>query len=375
VARIGGDEFGVLLDGLPGEEEAERVADRLISELSSPVPLGGQTLKVTSSVGIAFCRDTQEPRALLRNADLAMYKAKKAGKGQVSVYDASMHAETVERLELENELRAGIEAGELTLYYQPQVSLDTGWIVGFEALARWEHPERGMIPPEDFIPLAEKTGLIFPLGVRVLEEAFGQSAAWSRDNRFRRPPYVGVNVSGKQFCNSDIVQSLEALLQRTGAEPRLLQIELTESTVTEDLENGSCILQAIQALGIKVALDDFGTGYSSLATIKKYPFDIMKMDRRFILEVGEGDTLTDLQDASIVRLVSDLAHTFGMEAIAEGVETSAQRNLLKEIGCDAAQGYYYSEPVTSEEATVLLLAQERQRRDPPGGLSSRSYRG
>lgn len=358
VTRLGGDEFAVLLDGVSDESEALRVAKGLIFEISRPVSIAGQSLEVTSSVGIALSDSlTREPRALLRNADLAMYEAKKIGKGHALAYDTSMYTQTLRRLELENELRAAIESGRLILDYQPQVSLETERIIGFEALVRWDHPERGVIHPKDFIPLAEETGLIIPLGRWVLEEACGQALAWSRDERVDDPPHVAVNISLKQFRQSNVVRGLEALLESTGIEPSLLQVELTESTVTEDFENGRCILQAVRDLGIRIALDDFGTGYSSLATVRRYPFDVLKMDQQFVAEVGEGDAATDVRDASIVRLVSNLAHTFGMEAIAEGVETRAHRDLLREIGCDTAQGYYYSRPVTPEKATELLLQQ------------------
>lgn len=367
VARLGGDEFALLLEGVQDREEATRVAERIIDGISLPMTIAGQTLSISSSVGIAFSRGaSREPRVLLRNADLAMYEAKKAGKGRAFVYSTSLYTQTLHRMELENDLRAAIEVGHLRLDYQPQMELDAERIIGFEALVRWEHPERGLIPPDKFIPLAEETGLIIPLGQWVLEEACAQAAIWGRDGRLSRPPHVGVNVSANQFRHSNIVQSLELLLRSTNLDPHLLQIELTESTITENFDNGLRTLQAVRDLGIKIALDDFGTGYSSLATIRRYPFDVLKMDRQFIVDVGEGDTVNDFQDASILRLVSDFAHTFGMEATAEGVETRAQRDLLREIGCDAAQGYYYSKPVAPGRATELLLDQQGRPGRPDG---------
>jgi diguanylate cyclase (GGDEF)-like protein len=368
VARLGGDEFALLLERLQDSEEATRVAERIIYEISLPMTIAGRSLAVNSSVGIALSGGaTREPRVLLRNADLAMYEAKKAGKGRAFLYSTSLYTQTLHRLELENELRAAIDSGHLRLDYQPQIDLDAEQIIGFEALVRWEHPEHGVIHPEEFISLAEETGLIIPLGQWVLEEACDQAAIWGRDRRLSRPPHVSVNVSGNQFRQSDIAQSLELLLRTTNLDPNLLQIELTESTITEDFDNGLRTLQAVRDLGIKIALDDFGTGYSSLATIRRYPFDVLKMDRQFIVDVGEDDVVNDSQDASIMRLVSDFAHTFGMEATAEGVETRAQRDLLREIGCDAAQGYYYSKPVPPGRATELLLDQQSHL-GPPDGL-------
>ena len=356
-ARLAGDEFTLLLDDVSTVEESVRIAGRLISAVSQPVALEKQSVEIHPSVGIALSADGPEnARAFLRNADLAMYEAKNAGKGKAAVYNAGMYERSLQRLRLEIDLRRALEnERELFVEYQPQICLETGRIVVLEALVRWRHPWRGVLSPAEFIPVAEETGLIIPLGRWVFRQACLQARAWRDEPRIAFDPVVSVNVSAKQFNQQDAVGAVREHLRTTGVEAELIQIELTESTVTEDVEDSSEVLCRIKEMGVRLALDDFGTGYSSLATIRKYPFDTLKIDRSFVRGIGAGDVGTDARDATIVELVSKLAHVSGMRAVAEGVETEEQEMLLREIGCDLAQGYYYSGPVGEEEATRLLL--------------------
>ena len=356
-ARLAGDEFTLLLDDIPTVEDSIRIAGRLISTVSQPVALAGHSLTIRPSVGIALSSDgPADAKAFLRNADLAMYEAKKAGKGKAVVYNAGMYERSLHRLGLEADLRRALEnEGELFVEYQPQICLKTGRIVVLEALARWRHPRQGILSPTEFIPVAEETGLIIPLGRWVFRQACLQARAWRDEPRIAFDPVVGVNVSAKQFNQQDAVCAVREHLRTTGVEAELIQIELTESTVTEDIEDSSEVLCRIKEMGVRLALDDFGTGYSSLATIRKYPFDTLKIDCSFVQEIGTGNVGADARDTTIVELVSNLAHIFGMQAVAEGVETEEQEALLRGMGCDLAQGYYYSGPVCEEEATRLLL--------------------
>lgn len=357
VARLAGDEFTLLLDDVSTVEDSIRIAERLVSAVSQPVALGGQSVEVRPSVGIALSSDgPADARAFLRNADLSMYEAKKAGKGKAVVYNVGMYERSLHRLELENDLRRALESErELFVEYQPQISLKTGRIVAVEALVRWRHPRRGVLSPAEFVPIAEETGLIIPLGSWVFRQACLQARAWRDEPRIAANLVVGVNVSAKQFNQPDAIGVIREHLRVTGMEAELIQIELTESTITQEVKDSFDLLSKIKEMGVRLALDDFGTGYSSLATVRKYPFDTLKIDRSFVQEIGAGDVGADARDATIVELASRLAHVSGMQAVAEGVETREQEALLKEIGCDLAQGYYYAGPVCAEEATRLLL--------------------
>jgi diguanylate cyclase (GGDEF)-like protein len=361
-ARLGGDEFVVLLDGVTGVGDANRVAERIAEVLDSPIELGERQVVVGASVGIALTADHEsEPDDVLRNADVAMYEAKKAGKGRNKVYDPDMFAQALRRLDLGNDLRRAIEQGELRLSYQPKVLLGTDTITGVEALVRWEHPERGLILPDEFIPLAEETGAIVPLGWWVLREACRRSREWGEQYPPALPLGVSVNVSGKQFQEADLVQGLAGILQEVGLEPSRLQLEITESVVMADTEYAADMLRGLKGLGVKIAVDDFGTGYSSLSFLRRFPLDELKIDKEFVDGLGRSD-----QDEAIVRLVIDLSHALGLEAVAEGVETAEQLARLREMGCDQAQGYYFWEPRTGEDAAALLAGSSRWLLNPHG---------
>ena len=364
-ARLGGDEFVVLIDGVAGVGDAVRVAERVAAALGEPIELGERQVVVRTSVGIALSEDhDSQPGVILRNADVAMYEAKKEGKGRNKVFDPGMFAKALRRLELGNDLRRAIEQEELRLYYQPKVELSTGSIAGVEALVRWEHPERGLILPEEFIPLAEETGLIVPLGWWVLREACRRVGEWGEKYPAALPLGMSVNLSVKQFQEPDLVRGLAGMLLEIGLEPSRLQLEITESVVMEDAEYTAGLLQGLKGIGVKLAVDDFGTGYSSLSLLRRFPFDEMKIEKEFIDGLGKND-----QDAVIVQLVTDLAHELGMHVVAEGVETAEQLARLREMGCDQAQGHYFWESLPGEETAALLAGSWRwllNPHHPPG---------
>lgn len=354
-ARLGGDEFVVLLDNVMGVDDAISVAERITEALGVPIELGERQVVVGTSVGIALSEDHEsQPDVMLRNADVAMYEAKKEGKGRYKVFDPGMIAQALRRLELENDLRRAIGQEELRLYYQPKVLLGTGSITGVEALVRWEHPTRGMLLPEEFIPLAEETGLIVPLGWWVLQEACRRTREWGEQYHTAFPLDISVNLSVKQFQEPDLVRKLAGMLREVGLEPSCLQLEITESVVMEDTEYAAGLLLGLKGIGVKLALDDFGTGYSSLSLLHRFPLDELKIEKEFVDGLAQND-----QDATIVKAVIDLAHELGMQIVAEGVETIEQLTRLREMGCDQAQGYYFWESLPDEETATLLAGSSR----------------
>ncbi|AEV87768.1 diguanylate cyclase [Actinoplanes sp. SE50] len=353
VARFGADEFAVLIEAATGDE-AEFVARRILDDLELPVEVGARRIHVRASIGLAAAAllEPNEPdgaEQLLRNADLAMHHAKAAGGSIFTSFHPRMREGLVERLELENDLRAALENHELRLHYQPTIDLETSAVVGFEALVRWPHPTRGMINPLDFIPIAEATGLIVPLGRWVLHEACRQAVEWS-EAADGRPLKMSVNVSVRQFDQQDFAETVSAVLAETGMPADRLCLEMTESVLMTDTEANLEQLVRLKALGLTLAIDDFGTGYSSLAYLRRFPVDTLKIDRSFVERLGvlAGDTaLTD----TIVRLGKSL----GMATVAEGIEEFGQLAALREMGCGFAQGYYFSRPVPAVEAGRLFL--------------------
>jgi diguanylate cyclase (GGDEF)-like protein/PAS domain S-box-containing protein len=355
VARFGADEFGVLLLG-EDEAGAERVAKRILDDLEVPVPAGARQIHVRASIGLAGTGeltdgDNPGDRAeqLMRNADLAMHHAKATGGGVFSGYHPRMREGLVERLELESDLRAAVENGDLRLHYQPTVDLATSEVIGFEALARWPHPTRGMINPLDFIPIAEATGLIVPLGRWVLHEACRQAVEWGAAGD-GRPPKMSVNISVRQFDRADLSEVVATVLAETGMPADRLCLEMTESVLMTDTEANLEQLLRLKALGLTLAIDDFGTGYSSLAYLRRFPVDTLKIDRSFVERLGVIADDTALTD-TIVRLGKSL----GMATVAEGIEEFGQLAALREMGCGYAQGYYFSRPVPAAEAGRLFL--------------------
>ncbi|MEV6851954.1 bifunctional diguanylate cyclase/phosphodiesterase [Actinoplanes sp. NPDC051411] len=365
VARFGGDEFAVLIESPIGVEEAESVAQRIVDVLEEPFASETRNIHVQASIGLASFKDignsgigeilelADDAKAdgaeqLMRNADLAMYKAKSAGGGSFASYDPQMLAGLVARLELESDLRVALERGQLRLHYQPTVDLATSEVIGFEALVRWYHPERGMITPIEFIPIAEATGLIVPLGRWVLEEACRQAVEWSQGEA-GRPIKMAVNVSVRQFDRADLVEVVAQILAETGMPAQQLCLEMTESVLMTDTDDNLEQLVRLKALGVTLAIDDFGTGYSSLAYLRRFPVDTLKIDRSFVERLG---ALTD--DTALADTIVQLGKSLGMDTVAEGIEEFGQLAALREMGCHFAQGYYFSRPVPADEAGRLL---------------------
>ncbi len=348
VARLGGDEFIVLLNEITHSEDASRVAGRILKELAHPITLAGHEVFVTASIGIAlYPLDGNEAETLFRNADVAMYHAKNQGRNNYQFYTKSMNATSLQRLDLENDLRKALDRGEFLLYYKPTVDVQTRTIIGAEALIRWEHPNRGIILPGEFIPLAEETGLIVPIGEWVLRTACSQNRAWQLAGH--KPFRVAVNLSGRQFDQEDLIEVVSSALHDTGLDPQYLELEITESTIMKSPEKAATTLQKLKGMGICLSIDDFGTGYSSLGNLKKFPLDTLKIDRSFVTNVT-----ADSDDAAIATAIIAMAHSLKLGVIAEGVESEDQQSFLRERACDAVQGYLFSRPIPPEEFIKLI---------------------
>jgi len=335
-ARLGGDEFVVLLNDVIAPDSYATVTQNVIEVLSLPLELAGTTVQVSASVGIAcFPDDANTAVELMKHADIAMYQAKSSGGGTYRFFEPSMSGAVMQKLQLESELRHAIDHNELQLYYQPKVSLDSGGLSGVEALVRWHHPTRGVLPPMEFIPMSEATGLIVRLGDWVLEEACRQSAAWRK--RGFGVIKIAVNISARQMQQGDLVERVCALTREYGVSPSDLEVELTESVVMANLEGSARIFASLRKIGVVVAMDEFGTGYSSLANLRRLPIDVLKIDRWFVTTADQNGS-----DAEIVKMIIALAQTLKLSVVAEGVETEGQAAFLKACGCATAQGYLYS---------------------------------
>ncbi|HYY87911.1 MAG TPA: EAL domain-containing protein [Chloroflexota bacterium] len=350
-ARLGGDEFILLLEGLNGPGDARAVADRVAQVLRAPFLVEGREVFVTASMGIALSRDGEDPESLVRTADLAMYQAKSSGKAGYAVFEPQMHVRARRRLEIETDLRHALDRGELRVCYQPIVRLESGGIEEVEALVRWQHPQRGLVPPSEFIPIAEETGLIVPLGRWVLDQVCRQARAWQAAGGSAAHLTVSVNLSARQFQDPQLVQDVATILREADLPPSELKLEITESAAMLEAEATEKVLRALKALGVQLAIDDFGTGYSSLAYLKRFPVDTLKIDRSFVARLGE-----DPQDTAIVRSVVALAQALGLSVTAEGVETPVQQAQLRLLGCDYGQGYLFSRPLAADELEHLLGA-------------------
>jgi diguanylate cyclase (GGDEF)-like protein/PAS domain S-box-containing protein len=354
IARLGGDEFTILLDGIKDHSDAHRVAERVQEVLAEPFNLADREFFVTASVGIKYSgTEDEQPEDLLRDADTAMYCAKTLGKAQYQVFDSRMHKHAVTRLQIESDLRRAVEREEIHVNYQPIVSLQSGRISGFEALARWHHPERGLIMPSEFIPVAEDTGLIMQIDLNVLRQACQQMRVWNDTIPLTKQMKVSVNLSCKQFMQPMIVAQVMDILKETGLDPHSLKLEITESVMMERGEYAMGVLEQLSQAGIELSLDDFGTGYSSLSYIHRFPVSTLKIDQSFIKRIG-GE-----QNGEIVRAVVALARNLGMQVVAEGIETVMQLDQLKSLNCEQGQGYYFSIPVDAASATELIQRDER----------------
>jgi diguanylate cyclase (GGDEF)-like protein/PAS domain S-box-containing protein len=348
VARVGGDEFVLVLQYPEGEPVIAQHLQRILERLAQPFQIDGREVYVTCSIGVSlFPQDGKDSEDLLRNADAAMYRAKEQGKNNFQFFTAELNARVNERLELSTELRRAMERDELLLYYQPQVDLVSGAVVGAEALLRWHHTVRGNVPPSKFIPVAEETGLINAIGEWVLRTACAQSRAW-REAGFP-PVTVAVNVSARQFRQTELAAALEAIIRGYLIEPSCLELELTESVFMHNPDEAAASLRRLKNLGLRLAIDDFGTGYSSLSYLKRFPIDKLKIDASFVRDLPES-----ADSAAIALAVISLGHSLGLRVIAEGVETREQAEFLREQGCDEVQGYFFGRPMPAEEFTVWL---------------------
>ncbi len=354
VARFGGDEFAVLLEELESADEATVIAGRLGQAVAAPVNLGGYEVFTTASIGIALCSSgLDRPEYLLRNADVAMYRAKGSGTSGYEVFDREMHAQAMARLQLETDLRRALTRGEFRLRYQPIISLKTGRITGVEALVRWQHPARGLTGPAEFIPVAEETGLILPLGAWVLGEACRQLAAWRAEFSHARIA-LSVNLSAKQFGQADLVERIRDVLHDSGLDPRHLKLEITESAIIDNPGSAGAMLAQLKELGIQVQMDDFGTGYSSLSSLHSLPLDGLKVDRSFVGRMP-GNPAT----RQMVRTIALLARGLDLAVIAEGVETTEQLDDVRAMGCDYAQGFLIAPPLEPDGMRALLAEDPR----------------
>lgn len=363
VARLGSDEFGVLLGTIRSIREAQRVAARIERELAPPFDLDGQEVQISASAGLAIGRTLATyPNDLLREAEIALHRSKADPSLGTVLYDPEMRAQTVERAALEHDLRRAIERQELRLHYQPLVDLGTGSVVGMEALLRWQHPVRGLIPPLAFIPLAEETALILPIGRWVLETACAQLRDWQRRLPAARGLALSVNISARQFARSDLAGTVAHVLDHTRIDPAQLELEITESVVMDQSEASVERLRGLRGLGVRLVLDDFGTGYSSLAYLRRLPLDTIKVDRSFVSGLGDGP-----MDLPIVKAVIALAHALGIDVVAEGIETLAQWEELRALGCDRGQGYWFARPLPADEMERLLSSAAGARAVLPAG--------
>ena len=349
LARLGGDEFTVLLEEIREPSDAIRVAQRIQEKWAAPFFINGQEIVITTSIGIALGTSTSaDAEGLLRDAEIAMYRAKRAGKSRFEVFDPAMHSNAVRRLRLETDLRKAVELGEFTAHYQPIVSLQTGKITGFEALTRWQRPE-GIVMPGEFISVADETGLIIPMNRLLMRQSCEHLRSWH--SQFPTKPLLtmSVNITPKQFALPELASEIGLMLEQTGLDPACLQLEIMETIVMGDPDNAARVLSQLKALGVRLGIDDFGTGYSSLSRLQHFRVDTLKIDRAFISKMD-----TDAESHEIVRLIIMLAHNLGLKVVAEGTETEEQVNQLKQLGCEMAQGYFFSKPIATDSIVKLL---------------------
>jgi diguanylate cyclase (GGDEF)-like protein len=365
VARLGGDEFIIMLNDISSRKQAQAVAQHLLATFGTPLELSGQECRITASIGIAFYpEDGGDEQTLMKNADIAMYAAKAEGKNDVRLFSHGLKTQPIDQLKIESGLRHAIARDEFTLHYQPKLDVATGRIAGVEALLRWTHPELGLLPPMQFIPLAEETGMIVPIGKWVLNTACAQNMAWQRAGY--PPVSMAVNVSPRQFSDEHLLQDIDDALAASGMAPKYLQIEITESMVMVNVERTIRILDAIQSRGVRLAIDDFGTGYSSMSMLKRFPIDTIKIDRSFVRDLPSNS-----EDKAIARAIIGMGKALGLTIVAEGVETLEQDAFLREHDCDEIQGYLFSRPMAADNiAELLRITKARLAASPPENFTS-----
>jgi diguanylate cyclase (GGDEF)-like protein/PAS domain S-box-containing protein len=348
VARVGGDEFTILLEDMVDDAEAIKVAERIHEQLKTAFHLAGRDLFTTVSIGIAAgSRGYEQPDQILRDADTAMYRSKSSGRARHETFDEEMHNHSKNVLEIETDLRNAHERGEFMIAYQPIVALDDFRVCGFEALVRWNHPERGLVSPIDFIPIAEEGGQIIQIGQWVLAGACHQLKTWQESFPPQNSLYVTVNLSPRQFAQPDLVAQVDKILKESGLNPECLKLEITEGVLMEDFESAAALLFELRKLGVRLSIDDFGTGYSSLTYLHRFPIDTLKIDRSFVIRMDKDNT-------EIVRTILSLAENLGMDVVAEGVETQEQMALLRDLNCQNGQGYFFAKPMSVDEAYRVI---------------------
>jgi len=354
IARVGGDEFAIVLDRISDSNEVIALADKLQKVMNLPFKNNNQEIFTSVSIGIAFNQPQLDHQAvdLLRDAHTAMYRAKDLGKARHEVFANGMHTQVVKRLQIEAEIRNALKNQEFCLNYQPIVSLEDEKVLGFEALVRWNHPQRGFISPGEFIPVAEEAGLIIPLGRWVFREACQQLSAWQEKFPSHPPVMMSINLSGQELNQRDLVEYIQNILIKTGIKEDTIKLEITETVAMKDVETAISILLKLRALKLRLSIDDFGTGYSSLSYLHRFPINTLKIDQSFVSRMGDTD-----EDAAIVRTIITLGHILGMDVVAEGIETKAQKEKLYELGCEYGQGYLFSKPLDKQKATQLLAQQ------------------
>jgi PAS domain S-box-containing protein len=366
LARLGGDEFTVLIEDIRDSSDAIRVAERIQERLALPFMVNSQQVVTTASIGIAFgAVSYKESEELVRDAEIAMYRAKREGKAQCCVFDAAMHASAIKRLRLETELRQALEAGEFRVHYQPIVSLQNENVVSFEALSRWQRPT-GLVPPGEFISVADETGIILPLNRLLLRESCEQLRAWHSQFPSEPPLRISVNITPKQFAQADLASQMASVLEETGIRPHNVVVEITETIAMGDADRAASVLTELKALGVHLSIDDFGTGYSSLSRLQGFPVDAIKIDRSFISKM-----CVDAESREIVRIIITLAHNLGLSVVAEGVETADQVRQLRDLDCELAQGYFFSRP--ADHMVIEEFLRSRYSGEPRlASVSSRS---
>ena len=348
IARIGGDEFVILLREVSDQSQVARIAQKILTAVVKPLVIHGHECRITGSIGISmFPTDALDEETLIKNADAAMYVAKEEGRNGFRFHFQDITSQSIERLTLEASLRGALERDELLLHYQPKQDLGDGGITGVEALLRWQHPDLGLLPPGRFIALAEESGLIVPIGKWVIETACAQNVAWQRQGLPALP--IAVNLSPRQFGDPALLSDIEAALKKSGMAPELLELEITESMVMQNVERAMRVLKAIKSLGVMLAIDDFGTGYSSMSLLKKFPIDVLKIDRSFVREITSNS-----EDKAIADAIIALGRALDLTIVAEGVETPEQENFLRAHHCDQVQGYLISKPVPADEFAAFM---------------------
>jgi predicted signal transduction protein with EAL and GGDEF domain len=352
VARFGGDEFVVLCENLEAERDIVTIAERIVTAFAQPFTIQGVEVSANVSVGVTVTRDPHaQADALVRDADAAMYRAKEGGRGRFEMFDLAMRTRAVTRLQTESDLWRAIARDELLVHYQPKVDLRDGSVIGIEALVRWNHPEHGILPPAEFIPVAEETGLIVPIGAWVLEEACRKAQEWRAARPHLAELNLSVNVSARQLLQPNLVDTVGQILERTATPPHLLCLEITEGVLMRDVDTTIAALEGLKALGVTIAVDDFGTGYSSLSYLSRFPIDVLKVDRAFVNDIGPS-----AETWPIVAAVIGLSRALGLATVAEGVENEDQETALRSLGCELAQGFRFAHPQAPETLDELIAS-------------------